>query len=497
MNLHELVIDSARRHPGRTAVAAAGRELTYRELDRRADEFARLLAAAGVGRGDRVVLWSDKSPEVVVAMQAALRLGAVYVPQDATAPVGRVVTVAHDCDARVVCATGDRLTEVTATLGATVVLDLEQAAAPTGAAAAPAANAEVKPDDPAFILYTSGSTGTPKGVSISHRNARAFVDWSVALLGAGPEDRFANHAPLVFDLSVLDLYAAFSVGASVRLVPSALAYAPGELVEFLHQEQITVWYSVPSALILMIRGGGLVDRPAPAALRAVLFAGEPFPIAHVRRLAAWTDARLLNLYGPTETNVCTWHEVVPADLERERPVPIGKAASGDEVWARTDAGTVAAPGEQGELLVSGPTVMLGYWGQGPSAEEYATGDIVTVLPDGGFDYVGRRDHAVKVRGHRIELGEIEITCNAHDEVETAAVVVAGDGMDARLVAFVVPVAGARPGALALRRHLAQRLPSYMIVDHVHLLSDLPRTRNGKIDRPELVRRHLTLSKGRS
>jgi clorobiocin biosynthesis protein CloN4 len=110
--------------------------------------------------------------------------------------------------------------------------------------------------------------------------------------------------------------------------------------------------------------------------------------------------------------------------------------------------------------------------------------------------VGRRDHAVKVRGHRIELGEIETTCDAHDEVETAAVVVAGEGMDARLVAFVVPAAGARPGALALRRHLAERLPSYMITDHVHLLDDLPRTRNGKIDRPALVRRHLTLSKGR-
>ncbi|MEU5080423.1 MULTISPECIES: AMP-binding protein [Streptomyces] len=512
MNLHELVIRSARRYPLRPAVAGEGRELTYRALDRAADAYALLLARAGVGRGDRVVLWGDKSPEVVVAMQAVLRLGAVYVPQDGTAPVGRVATVARDCAARVVCATGARLTRIRPALGlpaehgGTARLDavpsrvtvLDLAAAPPGDdEAVPPVDTEVKPDDPAFILYTSGSTGTPKGVSISHRNARAFVDWAVDLLGAGPGDRFANHAPLVFDLSVLDLYAAFAAGASVRLVPAALAYAPGELVEFLHRERITVWYSVPSALILMIRGGGLLDRPAPAGLRAVLFAGEPFPIAHVRRLAAWTKARLLNLYGPTETNVCTWHEVVPADLERDRPVPIGRAASGDEVWARTDAGAVAGPGEQGELVVSGPSVMLGYWGAAPGSGEYATGDIVTVLPDGSFDYVGRRDHAVKVRGHRIELGEIETTCDAHEEVETAAVVVAGEGMDARLVAFVVPVPGARPGALALRRHLAERLPSYMITDHVHLLDDLPRTRNGKIDRPALVRRHLTLSKGRS
>ncbi|MFJ4712046.1 amino acid adenylation domain-containing protein [Streptomyces sp. NPDC088785] len=496
MNLHELVARSARLHPDRVAVSAAGRELSYRELDRRANAFARLLSRAGVGRGDRVVLWGDKAPSVLVAMQAALRLGAVYVPQDGTAPLARVVTVARDSGARVVCSTGPRLAGIRSALGAGVaVLDLEETL--HGGAQVPVAEAEVKPDDPAFILYTSGSTGTPKGVCISHRNARAFVDWAVELLGAGPGDRFANHAPLVFDLSVLDLYAAFSVGAAVHLVPAELAYAPGELVDFLHRERITVWYSVPSALILMIRGGGLLDRPAPADLRAVLFAGEPFPITHVRRLAAWTRARLLNLYGPTETNVCTWHEVSPADLDRDRPVPIGRAASGDEAWARTDAGTVAAPGEQGELIVAGPTVMLGYWGRGPCPEEYATGDIVTVLPDGSFDYVGRRDHAVKVRGHRIELGEIEATCDAHEQVDSAAVVVAGEGMDARLVAFVVPVDGARPGALALRRHLAERLPSYMITDHVHLLTDLPRTRNGKIDRPELVRRHLTLSKGRS
>ncbi|MEU1368813.1 amino acid adenylation domain-containing protein [Streptomyces sp. NPDC005803] len=495
MNLHELVIRSAQLHPGRPAVTGSGRELSYRELDRRADAFARLLARAGVGRGDRVVLWSDKSPSVVAAMQAVLRLGAVHVPQDGTAPVGRVATVARDCGARVVCTTGTRLAEVRTALGDGVVLDLDEHLPDDEEA--PPVNTEVKPDDPAFILYTSGSTGSPKGVSISHRNARSFIDWAVDLLAPGPEDRFANHAPLVFDLSVLDLYAAFSVGASVHLVPAELAYAPGELVEFLHRERITVWYSVPSALILMIRGGGLLDRPAPAGLRAVLFAGEPFPVTHVRRLAEWTNARLLNLYGPTETNVCTWHEVVPADLERERPVPIGKAASGDEVWARTDAGSVAGPGEQGELVVSGPTVMLGYWGRGPCPGTYATGDIVLVLPDGSFDYVGRRDHAVKVRGHRIELGEIEATCNAHDEVENAAVVVAGDGVDARLVAFVVPVEGAAPGTLALRRHLAERLPSYMIANHVHLLPDLPRTPNGKIDRPALVRRHLTLSKGRS
>jgi clorobiocin biosynthesis protein CloN4 len=259
-------------------------------------------------------------------------------------------------------------------------------------------------------------------------------------------------------------------------------------VELLHAERISIWYSVPSALSLMMRSGGLVDRPAPADLRVVLFAGEPFPISQVRRLADWTGARLLNLYGPTETNVCTFHEVVPADLERDRPVPIGTAACDDRVWARRPDGGVCGPGDEGELFVDGPTVMLGYWGREPHVGPYATGDLVRVLPAGSFDYVGRRDDMVKVRGHRVELGEVEAALAAHPDVAEAGAVVAGAGMDARLVVFVVPLPGRDPGVLALRRHSAQRLPRYLVADELHVVTELPRTRNGKVDRPTLASR---------
>jgi clorobiocin biosynthesis protein CloN4 len=343
----------------------------------------------------------------------------------------------------------------------------------------------VLPDDLAYILYTSGSTGAPKGVCISHRNARAFVDWAVGALEAGPDDRFANHAPLTFDLSVLDLYAAFAACAAVYLVPSALGYAPAQLTEFLYRHQISIWYSVPSALILMMRDGGMLDHPAPAALRAVIFAGEPFPIAYVRDLFSWTSARLVNLYGPTETNVCTGHEVVPDDLLRDRPVPIGKATSGDTVWAEKPDGSVAGPGDEGELLVDGPTVMLGYWGHAPHRGPYRTGDIARMLSDGSFEYIGRRDQMVKVRGHRIELGEVEAALAAHPDVAEVAVTVTGTGMNARLEAFIVARHGHEPSVLSLKRHIAQKLPRYMIVDGVHAVSQLPRTRSGKTDRSAL------------
>lgn len=488
-SLHQLAIDSAIRHPDRLAVAGDQDSLTYRELEAAANRFAHRLRRHGVGRGDRVVLWSDKSTDMVAAMQGVLRIGAAYVPMDGTSPVGRVATLAADCDAAAVCAEAGRLTEAReAIAGTRPCFDLRGPADED----ASAVNEPVGAGDLAYVLYTSGSTGAPKGVCISHRNARAFVDWAVAELGVGPGDRLSNHAPLVFDLSVLDLYAAFAAGASVHLLAAELANAPARLAGFVRGRGITIWYSVPSALLLMMRDGGLLDRPAPDHLRAVCFAGEPFPIDGVRSLAAWTPARLLNLYGPTETNVCTFHEVTPDDLAHDRPPPIGRACSGDDVWAERPDGTAAGPGEEGELTVAGPTVMSGYWGAPPQDGPYHTGDIVRVLADGVFDFVGRRDHTVKVRGRRINLGEVESAVAGHPDADDAAVVVIGSGIDAQLAAFVVPSRGRSPGRLGIKAHCARLLPSYALPDHVHIEADLPRTSNGKVDRSALVRRHTEL-----
>jgi clorobiocin biosynthesis protein CloN4 len=484
MSLHELVIGSATRHGPELAVQGPSSAVSYSELDARANTFAHRLRALGVRRADRVVVWADKSPDAVAAMQAVLRLGATYVPATTAVPVGRLALMIRDCGARTVCADSARIDAMRGEFGDELPL-LDITSVPTSPSAP--VNERVEPDDPAYILYTSGSTGVPKGVCVSHLGARAFIDWAVTELHADYRDRFANHAPFTFDLSVLDLYAAFAVGASVHLVPTELAYAPGQLVEFLYERDISVWYSVPSALILMLRDGGLLHRPAPRRLRAVLFAGEPFPIGHVRELAAWTPARLLNLYGPTETNVCTFHEVAPDDLKRDRPVPIGRAASGDTVWAEGPDGSIVLPGEEGELVVQGPTVMLGYWGQPRPSGVHRTGDVVRVLADGHFDYVGRHDHMVKIRGNRVELGDIEAVIGAHAAVDQVAAAVEGTGLSARLVAFIVPNQGMDLSLLTVKRHCAQHLPTYMIPDEIRLVPELPRTGNGKVDRAALLR----------
>lgn len=482
MSLAALVVDAARRAPDSVALVDPHGQLTYREVDQRANRLAALMAAQGVRRGDRVVLWLPKSGDAVVAMQATLRLGACYVPIDPDSPPLRARKIVMDCRARALVVDASRPPPMEPDDPPLLVLS-EPAARPEADDPSTRPHVDVDAEELAFILYTSGSTGTPKGVCISHRAALAFVRWAHTTLGAVPSDRFCSHAPFHFDLSVLDLYAAFMAGARVCLVPEGLAYAPSRLVEFVRAQQISIWYSVPSVLMLMMEHGGLLELDPPP--RAVLFAGEPFPVKHLRRLRQrFADSRFLNLYGPTETNVCTYYEVFELDPARTTPVPIGFACCGDEAWAVVPDGRLAMPGEVGELMVRGPTVMSGYWGDPPFGDRaYATGDIVRVLDDGGFEYAGRRDHMVKVRGMRIELGEVEAALLEHPAVRQVAVVVAGEGMGARLVAFVRPERPAAPASLLqLKRHCAQRLPRYMVVDEVRNLEELPRNRNGKVDR---------------
>ncbi|MEV7414860.1 amino acid adenylation domain-containing protein [Streptomyces sp. NPDC089919] len=480
--LHHLVADSARRTPDAPAVRTANAVHSYAQLDAAADRYAAALHARGVRAGDRVVLWAHKTFEAIALMQGALRIGAVYAPVAAANPAARVQRITAGCTPALVVADSSGLRRASGARWDDVVpLVTFAELAQEGEGRTPPPPYENAPDDPAYILYTSGSTGDPKGVCISHRNALAFVEWAAAEAGVTAADRLSNHAPFNFDLSVFDLYAAFLAGASVYLVPEGLAYDPVQLAALLHHQKISVWYSVPSALVLMMQRGALLDGPPPAALRTCVFAGEPFPVQQVHALRkAWPEVRLLNWYGPTETNVCTSYEVTDRDLGSSRPLPIGTAASGARIALHPPRS------KEGEIVVTGPTVMLGYWGAEPHTGPYFTGDVGRLGPDGNLEYVGRRDHMVKVRGHRIELGEIDSVLADHPAVAAAASFVVGTGLDARIHTAIVLSGSDVPGLLELKRDCAGRLPTYMVVDAVHVVDALPLTANGKTDRRALA-----------
>jgi amino acid adenylation domain-containing protein len=497
MRLDRLVTPWAERSPDRPAIDGADEVLTYAELDRLANRFARVFRASGLKAGDRVGIHLLRSGRAVAAMLGALRAGAVYVPLDPSSPPTRMGLIAKDCGllhvvispsllagwaAAGVCEPMEHFF-LTADAGP---VDLRARARVhpwsevATASPAPVDPAGSSPDDLAYLLYTSGSTGVPKGVMLSHRNAIAFVEWAADEIALGDTDRVASVAPFHFDLSVFDLWASLLRGATIVVVDEATVVSGRRMLDRIRAKEISVWYSVPSALVLMLESGGLAERGAPS-LRTVFFAGEVFPLKHLRAtMAALPKARFYNLFGPTETNVCLAYEVKAPPPPDASAIPIGRASCGDLASILDPQGHALPDGEVGELFVDGPTVMLGYWDGGrrtPPRRPYATGDLVSRRPDGELMYHGRRDHMVKIHGFRVELGEVEAALHDHGSVKEAVVF----AVDQQLVAVAVP-SDPTVSVLDIKRHCAARLPRYMIPADVRLVEQLPRTSSGKADR---------------
>ncbi|MGK5110408.1 amino acid adenylation domain-containing protein [Geodermatophilus sp. CPCC 205506] len=501
-----LLADAGQRWPDATAVRAESASLTYAELDTAADRVAGALADMGVARGDRVALHVSKSVEALAALYGIMRAGAAYVPIDPGTPPARGALIARDCeiaalvtdDAAGVAALGRHDPDI-AVRGIVRTGDAPPGFATwdsvqSGAQEVP--RRRVIDTDLAYILYTSGSTGRPKGVMISHRNGLTFVDWAHRTLGLRPDDVLSNHAPFHFDLSTFDLFGAASAGATVTMVPAVTAIFPVELARWIRAQEVTVWYSAPSALMLLVRSGDLENHPIDT-VRLLLFAGEVFPTKYLGRLMRLAPrARYVNMYGPTETNVCTFHEVVEPPEPEDPPVPIGRACDNTRCELVDPRGAVIEDLDvEGELVVRGSIVAQGYWGDPVKTAAgftepytYRTGDIAYwsgPAEDPVLRFVGRRDHMVKIRGFRVELGEIEAVLNAHPAVEeAAAVAVPDDALGSRIVAFcVVHEADVVTDVLRLCR---DRLPIYMVPQRIVPVDVLPRTSNGKVDRPRLA-----------
>lgn len=508
--LHHAFMEAAAAHPDRTAVVEPGQaSVTYAQLEQLSDRLSDRLAAMGVQRGDRVGIYLRKSIDAVAAIYGILKAGATYVPVDPGAPPARNAYIMANCAVRTVLVearVADKFRAELQALGADVpllvqdgtgggeplaaLLDALDAQVPAPIANHPLPGA----DELAYILYTSGSTGKPKGVMLSHENAVSFVDWCSETFQPTPEDRFSSHAPFHFDLSILDIHVALKHGAALVLIGEEAGKDPQNLARLIAEEQISIWYSAPSILALLAQFGKLARANYPH-LRSVLFAGEVFAVKHLRTLCELLpDPRYYNLYGPTETNVCTYYEVLPpVPAERTTPYPIGKVCSHLEGRVVDEHGVDVARGAEGELCITGRGVMQGYWAMPEQTARgfytgadgrrwYRTGDIVVEAEDGNFTYRGRRDRMVKRRGYRVELGEIEAGLYRHPQIEEAAVVaVADEEAGVKITAFLSCKQERPLSLIELKRFCAENLPLYMIPDRFAWQTGLPKTSTDKID----------------
>ncbi len=495
--LNKYLSEAAARWPDQAALKEGTTTLTWSEVDHTSARVASTLIRRGVRPGDRVAVWAPKSARIIACIHGVLKAGCVCVPVDPASPVARTQAVLQDCAPTVVVGSAETLASLPA--GSPVRLSVDDDAegalswAEVTAADAPANTPEVRLSDLAYLLYTSGSTGQPKGVMLSHENVSAFATWAALEFRLGLGDRVASIAPLHFDLSTFDLYSTAYSGATLCIPPALHLSFPVRLTQWLAAERISVMYTVPSLLGMLAERGQLQSRKLDE-LRVLLFAGEVCP---PRLLATLLDllpqVEFANLYGPTETNVCTFERIDREHWDRVSPIRIGIPCDGTKVLLIDDAGTrLNGNGVAGELLVSGPTVAVGYWDDVAKSDARfihrdgsrwcRTGDYAEFDQSGHLVFHGRRDHMVKIRGNRVELGEVESALLAHPGVAEAAAVAVGEV----LIAFARP-AGDAPSSDELREHCAGRLPRYMVPAEVNVVQTMPHGSTGKIDRLALER----------
>jgi amino acid adenylation domain-containing protein len=491
--LHQLFEAQARRTPGALALVAetsAGRgELTYAELDARANRLAWHLRGLGAGAEERIGVCLARSPEMLVALLAVLKAGAAYLPLDPAYPAERLAFMLADAGARWVLVDGPGR----AALPAEGVLALDVTAVETALASGRAEPppADTESESLAYVIYTSGSTGRPKGVALPHRGAVNLVRWA---LGAFPAETLSGvlaTTSICFDLSVFEIFTPLAAGGTVLLADSALAIRRDSF-----GGRARLLNTVPSLLAELLAGGA--GGGLPPSVSAVNLAGEPLPRDLARRLGEPSGAiRITNLYGPSETTTYSTASRVSAMGEPN----IGRPIAATRVYLRDAGPRPVGIGIPAELAIGGAGVARGYLGRPDLTAErfvpdpwsgeaglrlYRTGDLARFRADGEIEFLGRLDQQVKVRGFRIEPGEIEERLRQHPRVAAAAVVGRrGPAGDLRLVTYVVPQGDEPPTAEELRLHLRAGLPEAMVPAFFVFLQALPLSPSGKVDRRAL------------
>ncbi len=453
-----------------TLFQGEGFELTARHLFERVNLLASHLRKQEIGPGSSVAIYLPRGVDAAITIYAVLYSGARYVPIDGSSPNERISIIIQDSQARCVIGDGARPEWLERTAQYINISDIQDQELPSGKAYV------TDSEDIAAILYTSGSTGRPKGVAISHRAISAFSDWGQRVFNLTSKDRIANLAPFHFDLSLFDLFVAPNCGATTLFIPDELKLAPARLTDWLQQNRITTWYTVPSILAFIAMKGGLDKKSLPD-LRQVLFAGERFHTQKVMNLTQLLDeTAFYNLFGPTETNVCLFWPVERKRLAAEKAIPAGVPAGMAEI--RVDPAN-------SELLVKGPCLMSGYWKNREvdlpldAAGWFQTGDRVSMNAMGEYEFHGRLDRMIKTSGYRVEPAEVEQVLNLIENVASTAVMGIPDPAGGTRIAAAL--AGVDIDLRAVKKHVNKHLPPYMRPSIYHLMDKMPVVSNGKTD----------------
>jgi amino acid adenylation domain-containing protein len=493
--LHQLFEAQVEKTPQAIALIGEAQQLSYEAVNRRANRLAHHLRRLGVGPETRVALLLERSPEMIISLLAVLKAGGAYVPLDAAYPSERLRFMLEDTKAAVVITQQSLVNSLPEQRGLIVNLDAEAETIARESAENPLPWAQA--GNLSHIIYTSGSTGRPKGVALEHGSVVNFLHWAERSFTRAELAGVLLATSICFDLSVFEIFAPLSCGGSVIVADDALHLATHQAAA-----AVTLINTVPSAMAELLR-----LKAVGANVLAVNLAGEALQQKLVQQLYRETAVkRVQNLYGPTEYT--TYTTGVELERDSERQPTIGRAIANTAVYIVDEASGLAPLGVTGEVLVGGRGLARGYW-QRPEltaerfvpdglsgavgARLYRTGDLGRYLENGELEYLGRKDHQVKVRGYRIELGEIETVLNSYPGVETAAVVVKEDDSGHKYLAGYV-VGATLTSTSELRRFLYTKLPHYMVPATLMRLEQLHLTPNGKIDRkslPEPVREAST------
>lgn len=498
--LHEMVAATAQRSPTAIAVSSDDREMTYAELDRRADALARRLQRRGVGPDSIVAVLLDRSEDLVVALLGVLKAGGAVMPLDPAQPTNRIAAMLSGYPGVPVCVTHRRhLERLTGFTGHLLCLDLPSTPMAEDALDAHVAPAGTTLDSLAYIIHTSGSTGVPKAALNTHGGIRNVLLWMQENYRLTAEDRVLHHTPVSFDASVAEIFLPLIVGARLVIAQPEGHKDPAYLVRTIAERSITqVVHLVPSILRSLLAEPALTSC---VGLRRVTCGGEVLPYELAQRFLATLDAELWNEYGPAEAAITATYFHCKRGASGP-PVPIGRPIANVRIHL-LDAHLQQVPvGVAGELFIGGAGVGRGYLSQpdatsarfiaDPFADEtgqllYRTGDLARYLPDGNIEYLGRLDDQVEIRGVRIEPGEVEAALDKHPGIRESAVVAGNDDRgNTRLVAHVVAAGEAAPTTAELRRFLLEWLPAAMVPAVFRATDGLLRTSGGKVDRRGLA-----------